>query len=107
MVDVADRALIPDVEAGETFHLIAPQVDPDTVVSRGREDIDYAAPHSELAPVFDLVLPPVPGVYKHPDEPIGVDLLPCTHANRLSVLDSRAEPLKQGSDRSDQKPRRR
>ena len=55
-VEVGRRSLVADGERGQAVDLVAPQVDAHRHVGGGREHVDDAAPHGELAAVLDLVL---------------------------------------------------
>ena len=59
LAQVVDRPLVGHVEPGQPVDLVAPQVDPDRLVGGGREDVDDAAPHGQLAAVLDDRLAPV------------------------------------------------
>ncbi len=67
-------ALVGHRELAQAVDLVAPEVDADRLVGGGREDVDDRAPHGDLAPVLDLVLPAVAEVDELLDQALLVDL---------------------------------
>ena len=104
LLEIGDRTLVSHVKGSQALDLVTKQVDPDPLVRRGPEDIDYPAPHRELSASFDLVLTPVAGVHETCHEPLGVELGSLAHHDRLHVFDPRTEPLQQCPDRRHHDP---
>ena len=98
--DVHRGPLVGHGELGQAVDLVAPQVDAHGHVGGGGEHVDDRAPHGHLAPVLDLVLPPVAGRDQSLDELGGVDLVAVADDDRLDVLGGcGAEALEQRPDR--------
>ena len=95
------RALIGHRELAQAVDLVAPQVDAHRLVGGGREHVDDGAPHGDLAPVLDLVLPAVTEVDQLADQTLLVDLRAGADDHGGDVLDVRAEALDQGPDGGD------
>ncbi len=104
-VDFVRRTLVGDGEVREPVDLVAPQVDAHGVIGGGGIDVDDRAPHRDLAARLDLVLAPVTDGDQLRDELVAVDLRALAHDDGLDVLDVRAEPLHQGPDGRDDRPR--
>ncbi len=82
-----DGPLVAHGEGRQPVDLVAPQVDADRRVGRGREDVDDAAAHGELPAVLDLVLAPVPARHQLVQQGLGVDLLaPRDHERHRRLL---------------------
>ena len=94
-------ALVGHRELGQAVDLVAPQVDAHRLVGGGGEHVDDRAPHGDLAPVLDLVLPAVAEVDQLADQVLLVDLRAGADDHGGDVLDVRAEALDQGPDRGD------
>ena len=96
-----EGALVGDGEPAHRVHLVAEEVDADGVVVGGREDIQDAAAHGELAAVGDHVHPGVGGVGERLDD--GVERAFITHrqGDRLQVAQAFDQGLHDGADRCD------
>ena len=98
-VPVVPGALVADGEPGEAVDLVAPEVDAHGGVGGARVDVDDGAPDGHLAPVLDLVLPPVAGDDQAADEVLGVEGVARADGDRLDVLHVGPEALDEGPDR--------
>ena len=103
---VARRALVTDGELGQPVDLVTPQVDTHRRVRGGREDVDDAAAHRELAPVLHLVLAPVPLRHQFAQQRVDVDLLARPDREWCRARQG-PDPLQQRPDRRHDHPRRR
>ena len=79
---VAVGALRPDVEGAQRHHAAFFVFDPDRVLRGGREDIDPALPHGELAGVRHDVNTPVPHLGEQLREKLRFDLAPDMQVDR-------------------------
>ena len=95
LVEVVDRSLVVDAEAGETVDLVAPQVDADRRIGGRREHVDDGAAAGELAAVLDEFLAPVAELDQLAAERVGVDFAAGPHDDRLGRGRFRAELLEQ------------
>ena len=98
-LDVVPAALVAHAEPGQAVDLVAPEVDADRGVGRARVHVDDRAPHGDLAPVLDLVLPPVARPHQAGHEVARVEHVAGPDRDRLDVLDVRAQPLHEGPHR--------
>ena len=96
---VLDRALVGHVEAGEAVHLVAPQVDADRVVGGGREDVDDAAPHRQLAAVLHQRLAPVAPAHQLGDQVVDHHAVAVGHHHRPGRRPPRTQALEDGLHR--------
>ncbi len=99
--DVTRGPLVGDREALQPVDLVAPQVDADGMVGGRRIHVEDRAPHGELAPRFDLVLPPVAGGDEPGGQFVAVDDLARGDRDGDDVLHVGPEPLGQRPHRGD------
>ena len=96
--DIANRPLIADRESGESIDLVAPKINPDGLERCGRKHVDDRSAHRHFTAMFNLELPAVPHVHELFDELGLIDRIAMTDADRLSLFDVWAQPLKQCSN---------
>ena len=79
-VDVA--SLIVHREGGQTVDLVAPEIDADGGVGRGREDVDDRTAFGHLAPMLDQFLAPVSAVHQRAQQLVGVERVALANDHR-------------------------
>ena len=95
LVEVGARALGGDVEDGESFDLVAEEVESQRLQGLGRPDVDDAAAHRELGAVLDEVLAAIAAAHQSRKELVAVELHAASHDQRCART-ARREDLSDG-----------
>ncbi len=105
---VAGRALAHRIEGADRLQRVAEQVEPQRLGGAGREEIDQAAAHGELAGLHDRLGPAVAVLAQELRQPGDVERLALAqHDGRLGIEAARRHPLQRRARRGQHDARRR
>ena len=96
-----ERALVDDLEVADLLDRVAPELEAHRVLLGGREHVEDAAAHGELAALVDQVGPRVRRTREPTDEVVHGDLVALPHGHRLEVAEAADDRLEHGADRRD------
>jgi hypothetical protein len=97
--DRVDRALVGDGEGADLLDLVAPELDAGGVLVGGREDVEDAAAHRELAALGDQVDAGVGHVGQPPRHSVELGLAAGHQLDRLEVAEALELRLQQAAHR--------
>ena len=95
----ADAALVGDLEVADLLDLLAEELDPQRVFLGGREHVDDAAPHGDLAAAPDHVDPGVADLDQPGEQVVEFVHLADLQRDRLEVAEAGHDRLQQAPDR--------
>ena len=96
-----ERALVGDLEPADLLDGVAPELEPQRVLLGGREDVEDAAAHGELAAALDEVGAGVGGRREVLDDPLERGLVAGLERDRAQVAQTRDDGLEDGAHRRD------
>ena len=96
-----EAALVGHLEPADLLDRVAPELDPDRVFLRRREDVENAAANRELAPPFDEVGPGVSGSGQGVDDVLERSLVAGLERNRSQLAEPSGHRLQHGTDGGD------
>ena len=94
-------ALVGDLEVADLLDVVAPELHPQRVLLGGREDVQDAAAHGELAALLDQLHAGVRGGRERLDDLVQVGGLPGAQRHRLQVAEALDLRLEHGADGRD------
>ena len=93
-------ALVGDLEPADLLDRVTPELDPQGVLLGGREDVEYASAHGELAAPLDQVSTHIGGSGERLDNVLERHLVADPEGDRHQVAQPLDQRLQQGTNRS-------
>ena len=103
LAELVVRSLRLDLEAPQALDLVAEEVEPQGLLVAGREEVEDAAAHREIADLADQVDAPVAQRGQAESELLEVDLVAASEPDRREAGGLR-QPPEQGARRDEQRP---